>query len=472
VDYTNRDYEGFRSAMITDLQSRLPEYTDISSSDAGIVILELLAFQLDILSYYIDVLANEVLMTTARERSTVIEHTKKLGYTMKNSIPAQFYQIFEINVQGTDFTIPSGFRLKTIPSLSEETQYFETDEDLVIPAGMTGLEQTDGEYDYKVSVTHGYTVEDDILGTSDETENQEFQLANSGAIDSSIIILVNEGSGFEEWTKVDNFIDSESTSKHYLLSIDENQQATIQFGNGVTGKIPTTFVDGIGATYRVGGGIVGNVGTNTIIGQYETLSGIVSTTNPETAYTLGEEPEDIEIAKVNALAKSQTLQRAVTLEDYENLAVLDWSARKVKAIWNESIRVIEVYILDQTSDTMTQTQIDNIQEYYDEKKVVGTTNVVYNPDYQTVDVTINVTVLEAFQGQIATKTTEINTQIDSFFSVGTNDFGEDFSPSKLITQIMTNVTGLQAVFITTPSAVVSMSDSQIFTKGTITLTVT
>ena len=31
-----RDYEGFRTDMITGLQKRIPEYTDISQSDAGI----------------------------------------------------------------------------------------------------------------------------------------------------------------------------------------------------------------------------------------------------------------------------------------------------------------------------------------------------------------------------------------------------------------------------------------------------
>ena len=47
IDYSTRDYEGFRTDMITGLQKRIPEYTDVSQSDAGIVILELLAHGLD-----------------------------------------------------------------------------------------------------------------------------------------------------------------------------------------------------------------------------------------------------------------------------------------------------------------------------------------------------------------------------------------------------------------------------------------
>ena len=54
VDYTNKDYESFRQDMIVRLQQKIPEYTDTSESDFGIVLIELLAHGLDILSYYND----------------------------------------------------------------------------------------------------------------------------------------------------------------------------------------------------------------------------------------------------------------------------------------------------------------------------------------------------------------------------------------------------------------------------------
>ena len=49
VDYTNKDYESFRQDMIVRLQQKIPEYTDTSESDFGIVLIELLAHGLDIL---------------------------------------------------------------------------------------------------------------------------------------------------------------------------------------------------------------------------------------------------------------------------------------------------------------------------------------------------------------------------------------------------------------------------------------
>ena len=68
IDYTNRDYEAYRELMIQKLKEKMPEYTDTSSTDAGIVILECLANGLDILSMYSDIVANDVLLPTTQDR--------------------------------------------------------------------------------------------------------------------------------------------------------------------------------------------------------------------------------------------------------------------------------------------------------------------------------------------------------------------------------------------------------------------
>lgn len=52
IDYTTGDYKGFKLLMIDALQERLPDYTDTSETDAGMVILETVAKALDVLSYY------------------------------------------------------------------------------------------------------------------------------------------------------------------------------------------------------------------------------------------------------------------------------------------------------------------------------------------------------------------------------------------------------------------------------------
>ena len=178
IDYRTRDYEGFRSEMIRRLKEKMPEYTDFSSSDAGIVILELLAEGLDVLSYYNEVVANEVFLETAYERENVIKIAQMLGKQVEEATPAKFFQVFEITPQDKDVVIPKGFQLSTKESSPEKKIFFELERDLTIPAGKTGLEKdSNGDYLYKVPVVEGKTISPEVVGTSNESPNQSFQLA-------------------------------------------------------------------------------------------------------------------------------------------------------------------------------------------------------------------------------------------------------------------------------------------------------
>ena len=40
IDYTSRDYASIKQDMLAMLKSRMPDYTDTSETDAGIVLLE------------------------------------------------------------------------------------------------------------------------------------------------------------------------------------------------------------------------------------------------------------------------------------------------------------------------------------------------------------------------------------------------------------------------------------------------
>ena len=177
IDYTSKDYESFRNDMIKQLGIKMPEYTDISQSDAGIVILELLAQGLDVISYYQDVLANEVFLSTAEQRSNVLKWCKILGYIPKESTPSEFTQVFVLSsVQDTDTIIPAGTKVKTQSSSTESEIYFETASDLVIPAGKLGNEMQDGKYLYTVKVVQGVSVSGEFLGSSTGSKDQSFKL--------------------------------------------------------------------------------------------------------------------------------------------------------------------------------------------------------------------------------------------------------------------------------------------------------
>ena len=78
----------------------------------------------------------------------------------------------------------------------------------------------------------------EILGNSDGRENQRFELNNAGFIIYDLHTYVNEGSRDEEWSRSNNFMESSSTSKDYVVKLDSGNYASLYFGDNRQGKIP------------------------------------------------------------------------------------------------------------------------------------------------------------------------------------------------------------------------------------------
>lgn len=357
-DYLTLDYEGFRQMMIDRLKERLPEYTDFSETDMGIVLIELTAYGLDIISYYKDRQALECFLPTARERKNVIMHCKTyFGYTLAGATPAIFVQVFETD--GSGFSKKAGdlFKVHTKEKQGESAIYYELigsldvnnnfNPNFYIPSGVKGTETDDstGIYLYRALVCQGVTVTKENVGVSDGTAYQKYVTSQSPVLDydSSVserygedVVRVFVGESSEEWTRVDNFLLSKPDSKHFTFSIDDSGNGVIEFGNDLSGKIPPDKSK-IKCTYRVGGGDSTNVGANTIT-EYDTAeSGLIRTFNPYTALVLGTDAESIEEAKIKAPASLRALDRAVTIRDYADIGIqLDYVSSAQSVLVNSN----------------------------------------------------------------------------------------------------------------------------------------
>src|SRR5574344_2388310 len=221
IDYTSKDYEAFRELMVQKLQEKMPEYTDTSETDAGIVILEALANGLDILSLYLDIIANDVILPTTQDRKLAVIISKCLGYTPYNQTASEYPQVFVLSEKRSEATvIPRGTIVKTPDSSDLATLTFETMEDLIIPANCLGNEKDDdGNYLYKVNVKHGSTINEDLIGTSAGNAYQSFKLNFPKVLVDSIELYVDEGDGAKLWTQVDSFLDSDVNEESRVYTV-------------------------------------------------------------------------------------------------------------------------------------------------------------------------------------------------------------------------------------------------------------
>lgn len=467
VDYTTRDYEGFRNDMIELLKKKIPEYSDFSQSDMGIVLIELLAHGLDILSFYNDRVANEIFPDTAVERESIIKHCRRLGYELKNATPSRYYQVFKIYPQPHDYVIPRGLKLTTS---GEEIIEFELIEDLVIPKGCNGLEKDEhGQYLYKALVEHGSSVYSDILGTSNGAPYQDFTLSYYPVIQDSIQVFVRSDYDIEEWEKVSNFIDSDVSSKQYMTEVSEDDLVKIMFGSGYSGMIPPIYDNGISANYRIGGGTVGNVSLQSITEITSKPAVIIDTMNIEQVQ-VGADKETIEEAKYHAPLSLRTLWRAVTLTDYENLLIQEFphDILQVKAIAEEDRYTISIYVLTSDSNEDLPEELkEKFLEFLDERKEIGYNLQMYPPSYEDVTINLKVTTNKAYTNQDVKESVE--TYVLNKYLKGTMGFGESLVKSQLISELMT-LQGVYDVEITTQGEINPVS-SKIVRVNTVNVSV-
>ena len=480
IDYTSKDYESFRTDMINQLKVKMPEYTDIRQSDAGIVLLELLAQGLDIISYYQDVIANEAFLVTEEQRSNALKWCQVLGYIPKPSTPAEFNQVFVlIDKQDTDTLIPAGTSVKTLGTLTEPSIYFETVEDLIIPAGNLGNEQDEnGKYLYSVKVVQGISIVSELVGSSTGAPNQSFTLGYTPVILDSLRVVVDEGNGFREWNKVDNFVDSTATSQDYTAVINENDEAVITFGDNLFGKIPLEHHNGIFCSYRIGGGAQGNVGANKICLLDSNLALVAGTFNPDVADVEGLDKETLEEIKRNAPNSYRVKWGALTTKDFSDVITMNFpEVDKVVTYLNQAdAKNLDIYVLLKNDEPLTDEIRQAILDLFDEnkggRKIVGAGDISVLPAIK-VPVTISATLAVKNRYVFDSVKKQVEAFVRNYFALGNRDFDTEFVPSSLSADIMNPenaIEGVRYFKVSTPASdTVPANRGEIHTLSTLTI---
>lgn len=179
-----------------------------------------------------------------------------------------------------------------------------------------------------IPATHSVKVQNEILGRSDGSPGQIFQLRHFPLLrrqPGEAIQILGDNDGWVTWQEAEDFSDSGMGDFHCTL---DSVTGEIRFGpslrqpNGdmrVYGAVPPRGKQIRMSKYRFGGGAVGNV----MAGKLR----ILKTSVPYVARVLnrfaalgGTDTESIEQAKMRAPSIIRARNRAVTADDYEFLA--------------------------------------------------------------------------------------------------------------------------------------------------------
>ena len=154
----------------------------------------------------------------------------------------------------------------------------------------------------------------EALGVSDGRAGQAFATAASPVVASSVDLrVVVDGEVDEPWRDVPH---ADRVGPHDRVALLEPERGRLTFGDGRTGRVPPAGAR-IACRYRVGGGSAGNVAAGTLV---EAPGAGVSVGQPFAA--LGGAPAELLTdAKGRAIAWLAERRRAVTLDDYQVLAL-------------------------------------------------------------------------------------------------------------------------------------------------------
>ncbi len=134
------------------------------------------------------------------------------------------------------------------------------------------------------------------------------------------------------WQEAPRFTAPGPSERAYTVKLDENGGATVQFGDGAHGTRLPTGSGNVEARYRVGLGSAGNVKAGQISMLLTRPLGVKAVDNPVAA-SGGTNAEAGDTARRNAPLTVRTLERIVSLRDFEDFAAAFTGIGKAQAVW-------------------------------------------------------------------------------------------------------------------------------------------
>jgi hypothetical protein len=142
------------------------------------------------------------------------------------------------------------------------------------------------------------------------------------------------------WLPQRDLLSSDAFAEEFVAEVEQDGRASLRFGDDQYGQRPAAGVE-VRATYRIGNGVRGNIGGESFAHVLTVDSGVSGVRNPMPARG-GSDPESIEHVRRVAPSAFRIQERAVTPEDYVEVAQRHHEVQRAAARvrWTGSWRTI------------------------------------------------------------------------------------------------------------------------------------
>lgn len=297
--------------------------------------------------------------------------------------------------------------------------------------------------------THGETTTE-ILGAGDRSlPNQKFvlkkppltyvQAATQGGSRSTLEVRVNN----LLWDEAPSLYELAPRDERFAVRLDDDGNPQVIFGDGERGARLPTGPNNIVARYRSGTGLAGEVGPDRLSVLQSRPLGIKDVTNPLPATGAGN-PEKIDDARTNAPLTVRTLDRIVSLQDYEDFALSFAGIGKAQSVplWIGEDHLVHLTVATESGKQVDSKLKNNLVQSID---MFRYPNQRYKVDgFQTLlfEVKAGVVLNERYIAQEVLAV--IEARLQAHFSFANRSFGQSVTAAESIALIQ-SVEGVVAV---------------------------
>ena len=398
-----RSYQQIKAKLVESLMGlKDPQgqklITDYSEGNILIIILSLFAAIAEVLHYYVDNMARETFLSTARRYDSVVKHGALVDYHARAAIAATVDVILSRSIMGNSIgaklTIPQG----TLFTDSSGNSWLSA-RDVIWYSNVTTCKVPIIQHErYTASALNNM-----VIPTGDRVILNLGTLPNGKYYEQGSMSLQIGG---ETWVLVDTFAKSKPTDKHFMVSVDEALNPYIMFGDGTFGKKPAAGAKITNVVFYLTNGTQGNVKSNTITSVPSVISSSITDATVSNAYDAGggSNYENFTMLKEHIPLSVKTLGVAITKEDFESLAMLVDGVNKAKADY-ECGRKLTIYISPDGGAVASSELINRVYNLLSQRAPMTTWLKVKSAGKVQIILEMDVT------GKKSYKTAEIQTQI-------------------------------------------------------------
>lgn len=398
-----RSYQQIKAKLVESLMGLKDKdgqklITDYSEGNILIIILSLFAAIAEVLHYYVDNMARETFLSTARRYDSVVKHGALVDYHARSAIAATVDVILSRSITGNSIgaklTIPQG----TLFTDQSGNSWLSA-RDVTWYSNVTTCKVPIIQHEkYTTSALNNM-----VIPTGDRVQLNLGTLPNGKYYEHGSMSLQIGG---ESWVLVETFAKSKPTDKHFMVSVDESLNPYIMFGDGTFGKKPAAGAKITNVVFYLTNGSQGNVKSNTITSVPSVISSSITDATVSNAYDAGggSNYENFTMLKEHIPLSVKTLGVAITKEDFESLAMLVDGVNKAKADY-ECGRKLTVYISPDGGAVASSELISRVYNLLSQRAPMTTWLKVKSAGKVQIILEMDVT------GKKSYKTAEIQTQI-------------------------------------------------------------